>query len=42
VALPAHHLLALEANVAHAVQAGAEDSTFLLTVAWPAERSAVL
>lgn len=40
VDLPAQHLLALEANVAHAVQAGDEESAFLLTVAWPTGHSA--
>ncbi len=36
VDLPAGHLLALEPNVAHDVEA-VEESVFLLTVAWPSD-----
>ena len=40
VELPAHHMVSLEPNIMHDVEAGADgDSTFLLTIAWPAQGS---
>jgi len=41
VELPAGHLLALDRQIAHDVEA-LEESTFLLTIAWPEEHPAAI
>jgi quercetin dioxygenase-like cupin family protein len=41
VDLPAGHLLALDSQIAHDVEA-LEESAFLLTIAWPEERPAAV